>query len=530
MRTSNILVRPTSRHICLISTANLNYTLNSYIRSGNVDDARQLFDQNPISRDVVSWNSIISGYIKQNQMSLAQQLFDQMPVRDVVSWNTMLSSSHKEGNPEKVYISFLQMLRAGHKPSEFTFSTVTSAFISTKFSVLLPQLHGLILPSALNAGVYVGSALMRGYADLRDCEGLRLVFDEILVKDVTTWNALILGYMELGLTGEAQRTIGMMPVTNVISWTTLVNGYINNSRLDQARSVFNKMSEKNVLTWTAMIRGYVQYGKFLDALELFILMLNSGPYPNHFTFSSVLEACAGSSSLVIGNQVHSCILKSGIPFDAILLTSLVDMYAKCGDIEAAFCIFESMPKKNIVSWNSIIGGYARHGLATRALEVFERMTNSGVKPDKITFINVLSACGHGGLVEEGERQFNSMGMKYRIQAEMEHYACMVDLFGRAGQLEKAEKLIKEMPFEPDAVVWGALLGACGLHSSLELGEFAVKRLTSLEQDSPAVYSMLSKIHGEKGVWNSVIEVRKMMNQKRAKKQKAVSWIESPYAV
>ncbi|KAK2968318.1 hypothetical protein RJ640_021707 [Escallonia rubra] len=352
------------------------------------------------------------------------------------------------------------------------------------------------------------------------------VFGEILVKDVTTWNAFILGYMDLGLTVEAQRAFEMMPEKNIISWTTLVNGYITNWKLDKARSVFDEMSNRNVVSWTAMIKGYVQHGRFLDALELFSVMLDSGTPPNHFTFSSVLDACAGCSSILVGSQVHSCILKSGIPLDVILLTSLIDMYAKCGDIEAAFCIFESMTKKNLVSWNSMIGGYARHGLATTALDEFESMTEGGVKPDHVTFINVLSACAHGGLVEEGERHFNSMGTKYGIQARREHYACMVDLYGRAGQLEKAEKLIEGMPFKPDEVVWGALLGACGLHSSLAVGEFAARGLQDLEQDHPAVYSMLSKIHGEKGVWSNVTETRKMMKANRAKKQKAGSWIES----
>ncbi|KAM7495783.1 hypothetical protein LguiA_020197 [Lonicera macranthoides] len=286
------------------------------------------------------------------------------------------------------------------------------------------------------------------------------------------------------------------------------------------------MRERNVISWTAMIKGYVRYGKFVYALELFLLMLNSEIRPNHFTFSSVLDACAGCSSLSVGNQVHSFILKSGIHLDVVLSTSLVNMYAKCGDIKAAFCIFESMEKKNLVSWNSIIGGYARHGLAKRALEEFDRMIKGSVKPNRITYVNVLSACGHGGLVEEGERHFNSMKTKCGIHAGLEHYACMVDLYGRAGQLKKAEKLIKEMPLEPDVVVWGALIGACGLHSCLEVGEFAAGGLCKLEQGHPAVFSMLSKIHGEKGVWSSVIEIRRMLKESHTRKQKAGSWVES----
>ena len=460
-------------------------------------------------------------------MQHAHHMFDQMPMKDVVSWNTMLSGLHKTKNPEGVYLWLLQMGRVGFRPNEYTVSIVISAVLDSVFNVLVSQFHARAVCLALNLGVFVGSALMRGYANVGDRVGLQRVFEDILVKDVTSWNALVSGYMELGCIVEAQGVFDVMPERNIVSWTSLVNGYIGNKKINEARSVFNKMSERNVVSWTVMISGYVQNQKFMDALNIFIWMLKLGYWPNQFTFSSVLDACAGCSSLLMGQQVHSSILKFGVPGDVILSTSLVDMYAKCGDIEAAFSVFESIPKKNLVSWNSIIGGYARHGLATRALEEFERMIKVGVRPDEVTFVNVLSACGHGGLIEEGEKYFNSM-VEYAIKAGVEHYACMVDLYGRAGKLEKAENLIKEMPFEPDVVVWGALLGACGLHSSLELGQVAAERICKLKNDHPAVYSMLSKIHGEKGVWSSVIEIREMMKERRVKKQKAGSWVESHF--
>ncbi|KAF6155817.1 hypothetical protein GIB67_039148 [Kingdonia uniflora] len=317
---------------------------------------------------------------------------------------------------------------------------------------------------------------------------------------------------------------------NVVSWTTLVNGCIYNKKLDEARFYFDKMPEKNVVSWTVMISGYERDGRFLDALEMFVSMWNSGVGPNQFTCSSIVSACAGCSCLFFGRQVHGNIFKFGLPIDVILSSSLVDMYAKCGDISSAVIIFESIPVKNSASWNSIIGGYARHGFGIKALEEFERMKRHGVEPDEITLVNVLSACAHVGLVEEGEMHFESMGREYGIEAGKEHYTCMVDLFGRAGLLDKAETLIRKMPFEPDVVVWGALLGACGLHSSLELGIFAAEELYKLQQDHPAVYSLLCKIHGNKGVWTSVTELRKMMKDMKARKQKAGSWIESSFDI
>ncbi|XP_060174657.1 pentatricopeptide repeat-containing protein At4g02750-like [Lycium barbarum] len=506
---------------------NLNKTINTFIANGNLQEARKLFDQSPNLRNIVSWNSLIAGYFKHNNIRQAEHLFDEMPQRDVISWNTMLSGYRNANNPEKVYRCFLCMRRYGDdRPNELTFAVAISSFLHIDFKHLIPQLHGLVVCLGISLNVFVGSALMRGYVDLEDYKGLARVFDEILDKDVTPWNVLILGYMKFGCTSEAQTAFDMMPRRNFFTWSTLINGYIENKKLNEARYIFDKMSEKDVVSWTAMIRGYVQYGDFMKALELFKLMLNEGTTrPNHFTFSTVLDACAGHSAVLVGNQVHTCILKSGFPLDVVLLTSLVDMYAKCGDIEVAFCIFESIDRRNLVAWNSIIGGYARHGLAERAIQEFERMVKSGIRPDEITFINLVYACGHGGLVEEGERIFNSMVTDYGLKAEMEHYACMVDLYGKAGQLEKAEKLIEGMPFKPDVVVWGALLGACGMHSCIELGEIAANGIYTLENDNPAVYSVLSKIYGDKGVCTDITGLDKLMKKWRATKQKAGSWIE-----
>ncbi|KAF5733456.1 pentatricopeptide repeat-containing protein [Tripterygium wilfordii] len=483
-------------------------------------------DRRPTSQHTLSWNRAIARLVLNHQMQKAQDLFDEMTEKDIVSWNTMLSGYSKARNPEQVYQCYLDLERAAFRPNEYTMSIVLHGIMETAFNVLVQQIHARAICLSLNVSVFVGSALIRGYANVGNPGVLDRVFDEILGRDVTSWNALISGYMELGCTGEAQRVFDDMPERNVVSWTSLINGYIASKRISKARSMFNKMSERNVVSWTVMISGYNQNAMFVESLKLFQLMVKSGTQPNNFTFSSVLDACGGCSCLLLGQQVHAYILKFGIPDDVILSTSLLDMYAKCGDIDTAFCVSESMPERNLVSWNSIIGCCARHGLGERALKEFKRMIAVGVEPDRVTFVNLLSACGHGGLVTEGQEHFNSMETKYGIQAELEHYACMVDLYGRAGLLEKARKLIKGMPFEPDVIVWGALLGACRLHSSFELGEFAAKEIYKLKQDNPAAYSVLLKINGDKGAWNSVAELRNLMKERHVKKQKAGSWIES----
>ncbi|XP_057744117.1 pentatricopeptide repeat-containing protein At4g02750-like [Arachis stenosperma] len=527
MRDLNIMLwrTPFSGSMRTVSAAELNSMIDAYVRNNNVRQARKLFDENPSTRSLVSWNMMMMAYVQQHQIRHAHDLFDQIPQRDAVSWNIMLAGFQRTMDTHRSFQCFLQMGRDGIGPNDYTLSILLRSVMGTHFDVLVQQLHALALHLGLNLNVFVGSALIKAYGSLRLKVALGRVFDDILIKDVTSWNALVSGYMEIGSMVDAQKAFDLMPERNIISWTTLVNGYIKNKRLNKARSVFNRMGERNVVSWTVMISGYVQNKRFMDALKLFLLMFKSGARPNHFTFSSVLDACAGCPSLLMGMQVHLCLIKSGITDDVISLTSLVDMYAKCGNMVAAFSVFESIRNKNLVSWNSIIGGYAMHGLATQALEQFDRMERVGVTPDEVTFVNVLSACVHAGLVEEGEKHFANMVAKYRIQAEMEHYSCMVDLYGRAGQLDKAKKLIRTMPFEPDVVLWGALLSACGLHSNIELGEYVAERIRKLESNHPVSYSMLSKIQGEKGTWSMVNELRDMMKEKQIKKQKAFSWVE-----
>jgi len=350
------------------------------------------------------------------------------------------------------------------------------------------------------------------------------VFEDTLEKTVRIWNSLILGYMDLGLVLEAQRAFNVMPQKDVVSWTTMIDGYLSNKQFERAQYSFDQMGEKNVVAWTAMISGFVRTGNYVNALELFLLLTRSNTLANQHTFSSILAACAGRSEIVTGEQVHASLLKYGIPIDVVLSTSLIDMYAKCGNIEAAYFIFETMPNKNLASWNSIIGGHARNSLARRALDMFQKMMGSGLSPNHTTFVNVLSACGHAGLIEEGERIFCCMETAYGVKPEKEHYACMVDLYGRAGHLHKAKHLIEQMPFDPDVVVWSAFLGACGLHSNSEFSGDAAGAIHNLEKDHPAVYLTFSKIFGEQGVWSSLTEVQSMIRAKHVKKQKAGSRI------
>ncbi|XVE73477.1 hypothetical protein DITRI_Ditri11bG0121000 [Diplodiscus trichospermus] len=533
LKRSRILPLKSSRHLCTLSSSNLVKDINNCVQNNRLNEAQQPFHRNPNASNIFSWNAMVESHLRNSQTEHGHDLFDEMTLKSPVSWNTFFSGLSKSQNPEEVYKCFLEMVRFGLKPNEYTISVLLSVVSGTKFKLLVPQIHALVVALGLNMSMFVGSALMKCYAQAGDVQGLGRVFDEILVKNVACWNALISGYMEVGHFKQARRVFDKMPERDIVSWTSLINGYIRNKWVNKARSMFNKMSEKNVVAWTVMLNGYVQSERFREALKLFILMLRSDTRPNQFTFSTVLDACAGCSYLITGQQVHSSILKFGIPEDLILSASLVDMYAKCGDIDAAVCIFESMPKKNLVSWNSLVGGYARQGLGRRALEEFDRMIDGGVKPNQVTIFNVLLACRDSGLVEEGEKHFNSMDQKYGIQAGLEHYACMVEIYGKAGQLDKVEKLIKGMFSELDVVVWGAFVRAFYLHSGLEPCESAAEGILKLKMDFPAVYSAFRKIHGKTGTSSSEIEFKPLKNMKKRRniaKQKGLSGVESPVEV
>eukprot|EP01018_Ginkgo_biloba_P031676 Gb_31111 [translate_table: standard] len=306
---------------------------------------------------------------------------------------------------------------------------------------------------------------------------------------------------------------------------TLVNMYAKCGSLVYARRVFDRMPERNVVSWTVMISAYDSRGHAEEALTLFSQMQQTGIQPNEFTFASVLPACADLAALEQGRKIHETIIKSGFHSDVFVASALLDMYAKCGSIEDACHVFDEMPKRNVISWNAMIVGYAMHGCAKEALQLFKQMQHLGTKPDHVTFVGVLSACRHAGLVEDGWQCFHCMSENYHITPAMKHYCCMVDLLGRAGHLDEAHDFIDKMPVKPDADVWGSLLGACRIHTNMELGQHVAERLFELDPKNSAPYVLLSNIYAAAGRWHDMEKVRKLMKDRRVKKNPGCSWIE-----
>ncbi|KAL2244128.1 pentatricopeptide repeat-containing protein At1g08070, chloroplastic isoform X1 [Sesamum indicum] len=429
--------------------------INMYAQHGNLDDARKVFDKSTF-RDPVSFTALITGYISRGYVDKARELFDAIPLRDVVSWNAMISGYAQIGRSVDALSLFQEMRKAK---------------VSPDLSTLLSVLSACARLGAIETGTWVRSWIEEhGHGS-----NLRLV------------NAMIDMYAKCG-------------------------------DLNMARSLFNSIQEKDLVSWNVMIGGYAHMNEYKDALEIFRLMQLNDVEPNDVTFLNVIPACAHLGALDLGKWMHKYIEKHYQDFpNEMLWTSLINMYAKCGNIEAAKQIFYSLQTKSLGSWNVMISGLAMHGDAYRAIELFSEMTKEGFQPDDITFVGVLSACCHAGLVDLGRECFNSMIQDFNISPQLQHYGCMVDLLARSGLFDEAVALVERMGIEPDGAIWGSILGACRIHKNLELGEYAARKLFELEPDNPGAYVLLSNIYAGAGKWDEVARIRTLLNDKGMKK-------------
>eukprot|EP01018_Ginkgo_biloba_P000442 Gb_36920 [translate_table: standard] len=529
-----------------------NAMIAAYAQNGHFEEARELFRKIP-ERNVVSWNGMIAGYTQNGHPDEALKLFEKMPKRNVVSWNVMIAGYAQNGHGEEALNLFRQMQLGGMKPNSKTFACVLPACSNL---AALKDVHEEILTSGFESDIFVGSALVDMYAKCGNIQDARNVFEKVPQRDVVLWNAMIAGYAHNGYFDEALKLFQEMPERNVVSWNGIIAGYAQNGHVeealkffqempernvvswngiiagyaqnghvDEALRFFQEMPERNIISWNAMIAGYSQNGHHEEALNLFQQMQLSGMKPNSKTFASVLPAYANLAALEQGMEIHEEIIRSGFQSDVFVGNALVDMYAKCGSIEKARDLFDKMHHRDIISWTAMISGYAMHGCGKEAVELFEQMQHSGIKPNHVTLVSVLSACCHAGLVDEGQKYFDCMMKHYQITPTMEHYSCMVDLLGRAGHLDEAQDFINKMPIKPDATVWGCLLGACRIHNNIELGECMAEHLFELDPENAAPYVLLSNIYAAAGRWDGIEKVRKMMKDRSVKKMPGYSWIE-----
>ncbi|XP_043715513.1 pentatricopeptide repeat-containing protein At5g66520-like [Telopea speciosissima] len=339
-------------------------------------------------------------------------------------------------------------------------------------------------------------------------------------NDLFIQNSMINLYTTCGFLDCAQCLFNEMSIRDIASWNSIIIGYLRNGALDLALDLFRRMEEKNVITWNSMITGFAQGGRPKEALEFFHEMQISGDgavKPDKISIASVVSACASLGALDQGEWVHSYLVRSGLEFDMVIGTSLVDMYGKCGCVERAVDVFKNLPDKDVLAWTAIISVFAFHGLAEQAFDHFEEMRMQGTKPNPVTFVALLSVCAHSGLVDKGYHYFNMMRQVYSIEPQVHHYACMVDTLGRIGLFEEAENLIRIMPMEPDAFVWGALLGACQMHGNVALGEKVAHYLIKLDPLNHAFYMTLLDIYAKANRFDEVKRIRSFLKARGIKK-------------
>eukprot|EP01018_Ginkgo_biloba_P022796 Gb_37204 [translate_table: standard] len=501
-----------------------NAMITGYVQDGRISDAHHMFEKMP-ERDVVSWTALITGYLQNGRTEDARCLFDKMPIRNVVSWTAMIAGYAQNGHDEDALKLFSSMHREGIKSNQPTFTTVLNVCASLAALEEGKQVHNHIIVTGFELDDIVADALLIMYVKCRSIDNAHQLFNTKPAKNVVSWNAMITGYAQNGKIEDARHVFDRMPKRDVVSWTSIISGYFGNGRIKDAQQLFGKMTTRDDVCWSVMIAGFAQNGHGEEALKHFCQMKRAGMKATKFTFTSLLNASANLTTLEQGKQIHAHIIKMEFLSDIFLENALMDMYAKCGTIDDAHQVFKKMPNRDVVSYNSMIVGFAQHGYIDLALQLMEQMQQTGLKPDHITFIGVLSACNYAGLVDEGWYHFDSMSRDHYIQPRADHYTCMVDLLGRAGCLDEAEYFIRKMPFEPHAAVWGSLLAACRIHVNIEIGKRAAERLFELEPQNATPYVVLSNIFAAAGRWNDEAKVRTMRKDRRVKKNPGCSWIE-----
>ncbi|KAK1415995.1 hypothetical protein QVD17_31783 [Tagetes erecta] len=505
-----------------------NRLIDVYANSGQLLDAHNLFDKMP-QRDIFTYNAMLKAYSKMGSVDDLQELFKSIPCRDSVSYNTVIAGLGTKGCVTEALEVFVKMQKEGFEVTGYTYVSVLNACTRVLDLGSGKQVHGKIVACGLMLNGFVCNALTDLYAKCGEIEAARWLFDRMCHKNVVSWNLMISGYVKSRLPEKAIELFSEMKMSglkaDVVTVSNVLGALFQTGRIDEAQKLFAEIEKKDIVSWTTMIVGHVQNGKEEDALMLFNNMLMENVKPDKFTISSVVSSCARLASLFYGQTIHGKSIHMGVEEDTLVSSALVDMYSKCGEPSEARKIFNTIHFKSVVSWNSMILGYAQNGKDLEALRLFEEMLTNDVKPDSITFVGVLSACIHENLTETGEQYFHSMTTQYGITPTSDHYACLINLLGRKGCVEKSVETIKGMPYKPNSLIWSTLLSVCKLNGDIKHGEMAAKQLIDLEPNNAEPYITLSNMYAAKGRWKDVAKMRSVMNNNKVKKFAAFSWVE-----
>ncbi|KAL2509436.1 Pentatricopeptide repeat-containing protein [Forsythia ovata] len=368
------------------------------------------------------------------------------------------------------------------------------------------------------------NVMIKCYVENNRICNAREMFDKIPERTSVTLNTMIMGYIEAGKIHIALKLFTVMPDKDVISWTAIVTGLCRASLVNDAWRLFEQTPEANSVSWSSIISGFQQNGFFCESLNVFKKMLVHGTQPTSHSFTSALAACANLAMVSPSEQFYCQLFKRGFGGNTCIGNSAISMFVKAGSFHDARRVFVELINPDLVSWNSMIMGYAQHGCGVEAMIIFHQMQKARFLPDSISYMGVLHSCSHCGLVEEGKQYFKSMGVDYGISPEPVHFACMVDLFARAGKLKEAYEFIEKMPFVPKPIIWRTLLNGCRIWGDLELGVYAADRILELEPNNSSACSMVIDIFVLAGKWKEVAKMRRHMRQLEARKELGCSWI------
>ncbi|KAG6509898.1 pentatricopeptide repeat-containing protein At4g02750-like [Zingiber officinale] len=489
-----------------------NAMVSGYIRSGSVGKAREIFDAMP-ERNSNSWSIMVSGYLKNKLVNEAKVLFDRATTRETHIFNALLSGYVELGRLRDAVELFSQM------PQRDVISWNTMITCYSRYGKM--ELAQNLFDDMPKKDTVSWTALMHGYVRNKNLDAAKRIFKAMPNRDVMTWNTMMGGLVQNGMLQDALKLFTDMPEKDIVSWNTILQGYVNQSDMAGAETWFQKMPKRSETSWNTLISGY----RDDQALVLFCDMVKEGFRPDQGTFSVVISVCASLVALGWGKMLHLCVIRAGYQHDVLIMSSLISMYSSCGLVSDAALVFECISKRDTISWNAMIATYAYHGSVVEAFQLFDKMIQQGFDPNHSTFLTLLLACAHKGLVDDGCRYLMSMQKDWNLIPKSEHYSCMVDLLGRSGLINHAHEFTENIPVHLKTFAWETLLSSCRYHGNLEIGEVAARRvLDSLPSDG-GMHTLVSNMYAARGKWESAESVRMSMKKMGLKKETGCSWIE-----
>ncbi|KAK6284733.1 hypothetical protein POUND7_003685 [Theobroma cacao] len=509
---------------------------------------------------------LIISYAKIGDMIAAKKVFDKMSERTIVSWTAVISGYSQNGFFENAFLVFSEMRKVGFKGNQFSYGSALKACTGLRCLERGLQIQGCVEKGRFVMNLFVQGGLLDLHAKCGNMEDASRLFYRMGERDLVSWNVMIGGFALQGFPDDAFQLFremmregkipdcftfgsvlrvsfgegGLMKVSQVHGLITLlgfescnllagslIDAYSKCGNLQCASKLYRNMPKKDIISCTALIASFARQGKHnRDPLDLFKEINSTQMGMDNMILCSTLNICANVAELSLGRQIHAFSLKCQPSSDLAMGNALIDMYAKSGQIKDANKVFNEMDERNVISWTSLIAGYGRHGYGHEAIALYEKMEHEGLKPNDVTFLSLLFACSHTGLVNEGLELFNAMISKYKILPRAEHLSCMVDLLARGGQLEAAYNLIQDMNIEPTTSLWGALLGASNIYGNMSIGEAAAAHLFNMDPEKSVNYIALAGIYAGAGAWENAWETRKLMDKRSAVKDPAYSLLSS----